>query len=85
MERALIYQLFTLNYQYFNEVNQQSDAESKKWAIVPKSSDAHLNIVINNEILYYIDALTRHFENKNFGKLQVLAKGPLKSITLNDM
>ena len=85
MERALFYQLFTQNYQYFNEVSQQSDAESKKWAIVPTSSDARQNIVINNEILYYIGAHARYFENKNLGKLQVLAKGSLKSTTLKIM
>ena len=84
MERAFFYKLFTLNYQYFNEVSQQPDAESKKWAIVQTSSDAHQNIVTNNEILYYIGAHARYFENKNLGKLQVLAKGSLKSTILRD-
>jgi hypothetical protein len=84
MEMALFYQLFTLNYHYFNKVSQQPDAESKKWAIVPTSSDAHQNIVINNEILYYIGAHARYFENKNLGKLQMLTKGSLKSTTLKD-
>ena len=83
-ERAFFYQFFTLNYQYFNKVNQQPDAESKKWAIVPTSSHARQNIVINNEILHYIGKHVRYFENKNLGKLQVLVKGSLKSKTLKD-
>jgi hypothetical protein len=73
MERALFYQLFTLIYQYFNQVSQQPDAESKR-AIVPTSSDACQNIVINNEILYYIGAHARYFKNKSLGKLQALAE-----------
>jgi hypothetical protein len=85
MERALFYQIFPLNYQYFNEVNQQPDAESKKWAIVPTSSDTRQNIAINNEILYCIGAHARYFENENLGKLQVLAKGSLKSTILRDI
>ena len=44
---------------------------------MPTSSDACQNIVINNEILYYISAHARYSENKNLGKLQVLTKGSL--------
>jgi hypothetical protein len=59
MERALFYQLFILNYQYFNEVNQQPDAKSQEWAIVPTSFDTHQNTAINNETLYSISAHAR--------------------------
>jgi hypothetical protein len=75
MERGLFYQLLTLNYQYFNYVSQQPDAGSKKWSIVPTSSDTHPNIVINNAILDYIGAHAKYFERKNLGNFQVLAKG----------
>jgi len=65
LERALFYQLFTLDYHHFNKVSQQQNAVSKKWAIVPTSPNAHQNIVINHEILYYIRAHARYFNNKN--------------------
>ena len=84
MERSLFYQLFALNYQCFNEVSQQPDTRSKKWNIIPKSSDMRQNIVINNEILYYIGAYARYFDNKNLGKIQVLSKRNLKLSTLKD-
>lgn len=48
----LLYDLFTLNYQYFNEVSQQPDAHSKEWTIIPTSLDTHPNINISNKILY---------------------------------
>ena len=74
LESALFHQLFTLNYQYFNKVTQQQDTWSKKWAIVPTSSYSHQNIVINNQIFYYISAHARYFDNKNLWKLQVMTK-----------
>ena len=67
MERALFYQLFIfkLNYQHFKEVSQQPDAESKKWAIVPASSNAWTIIRIINEILHYIGVHAKYLDNMN--------------------
>jgi len=74
MEKALLYKIYTLNYQHFNELTLQSDTKSKKWNIVVTLSNAQPNIVSNNEILYYIGAHAKYFDIWNLGKLQLLGK-----------
>jgi hypothetical protein len=74
MERALLYRIYTLNYQHSNELTLQSDTKSRKWNIVATLSNAQTNIVCNNEILYYVGAHAKYFDSWNQGKLQLLGK-----------
>lgn len=48
------------------------------------SSNSRQNIIINNEILYYIGAHARYFDNKNIGKLQVMTKKSMILSTIKD-
>ena len=59
-ENCLMFSVFALTYQEFGDL--EIDTKSKKWDLVPRSSD-HLNRVsISNKTLYYLARETRIFD-----------------------